>query len=110
MGVRDVLWFLFGFVAGLGLLSWPAASVVVSRTAQGWFGPDLLLRSDLTSRAAGGTAALHRGHPARLDTLPVELAHGERTLGAAACGADLRRLARTGDSPRAPLRLTGAST
>ena len=69
--MRDVLRLVLGIVAGLGLFSGAAALVVVSRTARRWFGSGLLPRSELAVRGAGGTAALYRGHPARLETLPA---------------------------------------
>src|SRR5574338_1432510 len=92
--------FVLALVVGLGLVTW-VASVIVSETTRGWFERDLDLRGQLAVNGARASLLLHwsDASPRRLDSLLTELTRDERVMAAAACGANLRLLAKTRDYP-----------
>jgi trehalose 6-phosphate synthase len=94
--VRRPLHFIIGLVVGLALVTW-AASAVVRRTTRDWSEKDLNLRAQLAvSGARQALVSRWRGdNGTELEEILAEVAHDERIMGAAACGADLSRLART---------------
>ena len=98
--MRQALRFTLALVAGLALLTW-ATSVVVSRTARGWFERDMLLRAELAANGAHEALVSHwvPGHEAELRKVLVELTRDERVMAAAACGSDLALKAQTFDYP-----------
>ena len=89
-----------GILAGLGLLVL-ASSFFVSRTLNEWFERDLAARADLAVAGArdkltedwSGTSS------GRMRALLTVVAHDERLVAAAACGADGSVLAATSDWP-----------
>lgn len=92
--------FAVALVLGLAALTW-GASLVVHGTARDWFEKDVSLRARL---AINGARQALIGHwdspkPSQLRGLLTEIAHDERIMGAAACGADLSLLARTPEFP-----------
>jgi trehalose 6-phosphate synthase len=101
MGFMPRAWrFVLALVAVLGLLTW-GASVLVQRTTRGWFERDLQLRAELAVSGARGTLVSHWSldEQERLREALSVLAHDERVMAAAACGADLATLARTAPYP-----------
>jgi trehalose 6-phosphate synthase len=87
-------------VAGLAVLTW-IALLVAGRTARTWFEKDVALRAELAVN--GGRRALVSDWRDKewkeLGALLLEITRDERIMGAAACGADLRILARTPEYP-----------
>jgi trehalose 6-phosphate synthase len=98
--VMRALRFIVVLVAGLALLTW-GALVVVQRTTREWFDRDILLRSRLAVTGAHNALVARWGSsdPAALEDVLLEITRDERIMGAAACSADLRLLARGGTYP-----------
>jgi trehalose 6-phosphate synthase len=95
-----ILRFIVALVVGLALLTW-GASMIVNRTTRTWFERDLVLRAQL---AVGGTRQLlianwRKDSEEGLRQVLGDIARDERIMGAAACGADLFRMASTSDYP-----------
>ncbi len=92
--------FVLLLVAGLALLTWLALRIV-NETTQRWFERDLVLRADLA--LSGSRRALLSHWRDRewkeLREVLVDTAHDERIMGAAACSAELKLVARTPDYP-----------
>jgi trehalose 6-phosphate synthase len=89
-----------GILAGLGLLVL-ASSFFVSRTLNDWFERDLAGRADLAVAGARDklTSDWSGTSSDRMRALLTVVAHDERLVAAAACGADGSFLASTSDWP-----------
>jgi trehalose 6-phosphate synthase len=87
-------------VAGLAILTW-IALLVAGRTARQWFERDVGLRAELAmSGSRRAIVGYWRDKEWReLAALLLEITRDERILAAAACGADLRSVARTPEFP-----------
>ncbi len=97
--MRRALRFTVLLVLGLAGLTFGAALVVQHQT-RAWFDRDLNLRARLAVNGAReALSASWRADPARLTTVLGELAQDERIMGASACAADGRALARSDDFP-----------
>lgn len=92
--------FALVLVACLGLLAW-LALLAVNETTRRWFEKDVTLRADLAvSGSRRALVSYWRGGDWReLRTLLLEVTHDERIMGAAACTADLKLVARTPEYP-----------
>ena len=92
--------FVVVLVVGLGLLTLGAATLVNS-TTRAWFEKDLDLRAELVLRGARQGLLLHwKSEGSRdLEGMLDEITRDERILAAAACGVDLRLLAKTSQFP-----------
>jgi trehalose 6-phosphate synthase len=99
-GMRRGVRFAIVLVAGLAVLTW-IALIIASRTARRWFERDVALRAELAIN--GSRRALVANWRDRewkeLGALLVEITRDERIMGAAACGTDLRAIARTPEYP-----------
>src|SRR5664279_5617314 len=80
--------FILALIVGLALLTW-AISGVVQTTVREWFERDLRLRAQVVLTSARQPLADAWNDPANLKKQLDVLAHDERVMGAAACGADL---------------------
>ncbi len=87
-------------VAGLAVLTW-IALLVVSDTTKRWFERDVALRAELAVSGSRRAVVAHwrAGEWDELGELLVDMTHDERIMGAVACAADLRPVARTPDYP-----------
>jgi trehalose 6-phosphate synthase len=98
--MRVAMKFAAALVVALGLVAW-AASLIVHQTTRSWFEKDVILRAQLV--VSGARQALishwHKEKRSALQGLLTEIAHDERILAAAACGADGASLTATKDYP-----------
>ncbi len=80
---------ILGLIVGLALLAW-AASGVVETTAREWFERDVSIRAHLALHGSSRSIAQAWDDPQELHTQLLSIAHDERVIGVAACGADLQ--------------------
>jgi trehalose 6-phosphate synthase len=87
-------------IAGLALLTWFALAAV-NETTRRWFEKDVSLRAELA--LSGSRRALlsywRQREWKELRSLLADITHDERIMGAAACSAELKPVARTADYP-----------
>jgi trehalose-6-phosphate synthase len=80
---------ILGLIVGLALLGW-AASGVVETTAREWFERDVSIRAHLALHGSRSSIAQAWDNPQELHTQLLSIAHDERVIAVAACGADLQ--------------------
>lgn len=87
--MAPALRFIVGLVVILGFLTW-GADIVVNRKTRDWFEKDIRLRSQLAVNGARKTLVSHwsKDKVAFLREDLYDLAHDERIMATAACGAD----------------------
>ncbi|MGA8530877.1 MAG: trehalose-6-phosphate synthase, partial [Acidobacteriaceae bacterium] len=91
---------ILGLIVGLALLAW-AASGVVETTAREWFERDVSTRAHLVLTSARRSLAQAWDNPQDLHNQLLSIAHDERVIGVAACGADLQARAASPGFPDA---------
>ncbi len=98
--MRPSIRFVVAVIVGLAVLT-GVASLVVSRTLQGWFERDLELRAQLAVSGArqGLITKWQAGDRQAIAALLLDLTHDERMLAASACDQYLQQLARTPQYP-----------
>lgn len=89
---------ILGLLVGLALLTW-AASGVVETTAHEWFERDIVSRAHLVLTGSRQSVAHAWNNPPELQSQLLAIAHEERVIAVAACGADLKVRAATPGFP-----------
>jgi trehalose 6-phosphate synthase len=94
--MTPALRFIVGLVVILGLLTW-GAEIVVNRQTRDWFEKDIRLRAQLAVNGARKTLVSHwsKEQAALLREDLYDIAHDERIMATAVCGADLTPIAST---------------
>jgi trehalose 6-phosphate synthase len=90
--------FILGLILGLTLLAW-ATSAVVQVTVRNWFERDANSRDQLVLSGARQSLANAWNDPDELHRQLAMIAHDDRVMAAAACGADMRLRASTRKYP-----------
>jgi len=98
--MRQTVKFLIGLVVSLGLLTW-ATAALVAHTSRRWFENDVRLRAELAVTGASEALGSHwsREDHWELERMLGEITRDARIMSAAACDANLTKLASTSGYP-----------